>query len=526
MKWPRWVVLVAILTLATLLRWIPGGSASLGVDDGVAILHASRPLVDIMPSMVASHEVHPPLYFYYLHLWVGFLHVGCFRDDTSALDAWMHLSSLPWALAVVYLTWCLGDRLGGRSVAVASSLLVATSDFLAYYALEVRMYSMLTVLVLCAALAVHRRKPWSAAAWMLVAFLTQYEALFYMVAIATFLVLDARATRKWGDLRPWLVPASVVGALVLAWSPLLLSQANLQMFSLRPPPSWPEAVELVFELGCGVTWPFPLPHWYGALAPLKWLGLLTLLGYAGGLARASAEARRMLASLVGGAVLMSFAVSTLTTMRVFEYKYFQPVVPFLCIALGFWAVPSVAPASDANRMRRVLGTSRGWGPVALVIAVNLAAWAQFNERPSWYGPQDWRRVTRLVAGSVRPGDLVLVNPSMMAASVMVYAAYSDLKLLDLRPAVAGAFGGIVPIDTPGDRFRGVLRHARRVWFVTTPNHPLVGRTRLLDHVPADWKIQMVDRIHSFWPANRIWVLLLERGQAPRVRPRANASAFH
>jgi hypothetical protein len=488
--------LAAIALFGALLRWVPGGELSLGVDDGASLLAASRPLGSIWSGILASHEVHPPLYFFYLHPWISGLSFGAFQG--GGLEPWFHASNLPWAVLVVVLTGLLGDALGGRRVGLAAALLVALSNYLGYYALELRMYPMVTALLLGASLAAVRGARVAVTGCCLLAFFTHYEAVFWIAALGLFCATD-------GEARRWIAPALVIGVVMAGWAPVLREQAGAQPFLLRDAPSWPQAVESLFQMGCGTTWPLPLPGWRavdGALPAIKWLGLGVLALLLGGLARADLRSRRLLALVVFLPFAALLLISALTPLRIFEYKYLQPAAPFACIAIAMGLRPT--------------GRARVWGGVAVAALsiVNLAAWGAFVGHPDWYGPQDWRDVTARVAAALEPGDVVVVHPSMMAEPVIVYAFLA-------RPQFFGPGGAsrIVPVDEPdAPQLVSALSRAGRAWLLTPLNHPYVARMRLLDRLPAPWAAHLMGEQDSFWPANRIQTFLLTRRPVAPPRP--------
>lgn len=475
--------LLILLFIATACRLLPGAWLALGVDDGVSLLTASRPIGEILPGMLNSHEVHPPLYFYYLHPWVAWLSPGGFTH--GGLEAWFHLSSLPWALLVVYLTWRLGGELGGPRVGLVAGLLVAVSDYVLYYALEVRMYQMLSALVLGAAWAAHTRSRWAFVACCSLAFLTHYIAIFFILALALYGAWDLKGRR-------FVVAPLVVGVLVALWSPVIVHQMGGQAFSLRESPSWAQALELFFELGFGVTWPVPLPGWTpGGLPVVKWMGQVTLGLMVWGLACAGERPRRLLGCMVVVPLFLVFAVSNATPIHIFEYKYFQPLAPFFCIALAMLARPVEG--------QRALKPPGFWVVVA-VLGVNLVAWAGFVRAADWYGPQPWGSLVRQAAWQLGADDFIVVHPSMMVSPVLIY---SFLEAPEIASRVVGA-------DAPENpQLISVFTRARRIWLWTTPSHPFVRQQRLLERLPAGWRARFIGETDNYWPANRIEIYLLE-----------------
>lgn len=500
----RWLVPALLAAVAVALRWLPGGRLSLGVDDGVSVLDAQPPLLEIFGRMRSLGEVHPPLYFWYLHPWVTVLRPGAF--ESGGLEPWFHASSLPWALAVVGLTGGLGAHLGGRRVGLGAALLAAVSNLLVFHALEVRMYAMLTCFIVGAVWAAAARRPAIAGICGALAFLTHYEAVFFLAALGLWCALQPVEER-----RRWRVCALGLGVLIAAWTPLLLQQAGAQPLHLRQAPSWPQLIEVLFEQGWGVTWPLALPGWNsadGALPLPRLAGLITLAIVIGGLRRASAGARRLLVCVLVVPLVLVFGVSILTSLRVFEYKYLQPLCPFVCVATAMWL------GRDATARASRFGV----GVVAAVAAVNLTAWAGFAQAAQWYGPQDWRGVVEAVAPALGPDEPLLVHPSMMAAPVLVYAYLGERRLFSREGQ-----SRVVPVDEASSGvFIQALADAPRAWLLTTPAHPFVAQQRLLERLPSGWTAYPVGETASYWPANRIQVFRLTR--APVVPSRVDSGS--
>lgn len=464
-----------------LLRLVGMGTPSLGVDDGVSLLTASRPLGEIVPYMLGTGEVHPPLYFYWLHPWTSPPRLG-------AVETWFRSSNLPWAAAIVLLTGGLGRELLGRRGAWAAMALTTASAYLGYYAWELRMYPMLTALVLGAAWAATRlaredRAPLSAAALAVLstlAIFTHYLGILYVAAIAVFLAINRRRA-----LLPLVLPLLALAA----WVPVLQRQLSAQQMTLRDVPGWPQLVELSFQMGFGVTWPLPLPGWPDLqglpVSPSSWTGLLVVAAACVGLWRVQPPARTFLVTVLLVPIGAVIAVSALTTTRIFEYKYFQTSAPFLFLALA-----GLISERWESRRAEVMGAL----VLGLICAGNVTAWANFQKQPDWYGPQDWRGVLRRLAADFQPADRVVVHPSMMAAPVLVYAFYETRQLL---PAIVPADAAVQVPDVP------------RVWLLTTPAHPYVAQQRLLPTLEAKYRIVQSAETSSHWPANRIAVYLLE-----------------
>ena len=125
---------VSVLVAAALRAYRIDGQ-SLWYDEGVSAAMSTRDLVDI--TVRAAGDIHPPLYYYLLHIWATLA-------GTSELALrWLSLAAGVLLVAVIY---SLGKRLFNSQVGVFAAVLAAVSPFLLYYSQEARMYSQVTFL--------------------------------------------------------------------------------------------------------------------------------------------------------------------------------------------------------------------------------------------------------------------------------------------------------------------------------------------------------------------------------------------
>ena len=145
-------LLLAILLLATTVRFHRLGEQSLWYDEGVAYAHSQRTLPELIPHL--QRNVHLPAYFALLGWW---------EDLTGSSEFAMRaLSALFSSLSVAW-TYALGKRLFHPIAGVAAAALVALNSFSIYYAQEARMYAMLAAIA-------------GAGIWLFVGFLRNYSA--------------------------------------------------------------------------------------------------------------------------------------------------------------------------------------------------------------------------------------------------------------------------------------------------------------------------------------------------------------
>lgn len=127
--------ILLILISGAVLRFWDLRSRSLWFDEAVSFLIGNRTLTEAVRAAVA--EGHPPLYNLALS---GFLHVFQGEAAARAFSALLATATLP----LVYL---IGRRLAGRGPALVATLLLAISPFHLWYAQEIRMYALQTLLV-------------------------------------------------------------------------------------------------------------------------------------------------------------------------------------------------------------------------------------------------------------------------------------------------------------------------------------------------------------------------------------------
>ncbi len=127
--WLPWL----IVALAVGLRFWRLNGQSLWADEGNSAALALRRWADI--SQAAAADIHPPLYYWLLNLWVKIF--GLSESGLRSLSAVV-------AAATVGLTFDLGRRLFGRVAGLLAAFLLAVAPLPVYYAQEARMYALLT----------------------------------------------------------------------------------------------------------------------------------------------------------------------------------------------------------------------------------------------------------------------------------------------------------------------------------------------------------------------------------------------
>ncbi len=211
-----------VLLLATLsFVWGRGRHAWYWIDEGISIGIASQPLARI-PELLAQDGA-PPLYYVVLHFWMALF-------GTS--EAATHILSLLFALATVPAALWAGWSLFGRRTGWVCAALAALSPFVAEYANETRMYSLVALVsVLASATFLHafvfgRRRYLPAFALSLALGLYSHNWVLFL-GLALGAVMLAVAAVAEDRRRVLLDGVLAFGAVALAyapWVPTLLYQ--------------------------------------------------------------------------------------------------------------------------------------------------------------------------------------------------------------------------------------------------------------------------------------------------------------
>jgi hypothetical protein len=217
----------ALVAISLLLRTTELG-IGFWIDEGLSVGIADRPLGDIPTALRADGS--PPLYYMLLHFWLGI---------AGSSEAGVRGLSLLFALLAVPAAWWAGRMVWSSTKAAwFAAVLMAFNPFLAQYAQEARMYSLVALLIIPATVCFVRAyaldrlggRPWIAgfAVSVAVALYTHNWPIFFTVAaaVAWALLWKLAADRRRRELlRDGLLGFGGALALYLPWVPTTLYQA-------------------------------------------------------------------------------------------------------------------------------------------------------------------------------------------------------------------------------------------------------------------------------------------------------------
>jgi mannosyltransferase len=192
-----------VLTAGSVVLRTRALDAGYWIDEAIAVGIASHDPADI-PGLLRQ-DGSPPLYYLLLHGWMAL--VGDGEAATRAL-------SLLFAAAAVPAAWWAA---GGRRAGAAAAALVAVCPFLAYYAQEARMYTLVAVLSLVATAAFVKRRPVVLALALALLLYTHTWGVFLFAAFGLVWLVRDRG-------RGGLLVGAAVAVLYLPWAPSLVFQ--------------------------------------------------------------------------------------------------------------------------------------------------------------------------------------------------------------------------------------------------------------------------------------------------------------
>jgi uncharacterized membrane protein len=402
--------LAIILLLACALRLFRLGADSIWYDEGVSVYLANLNL----PALVAhtAGDIHPPLYYAALHLWLMLAGHSQFAAAFFSVCFGMLLAAMTYALA---------RRLFGQAVALLAALLVALSPYHLWYSQEVRMYTMgaflgvLTFWYLLKALAFTRdvgggeggrggearaaaRTAWlgyvvCAVLGLYTLYYFAFILLFEAAAVMVLWLVARRGGRGAGgsavNLRAWALAQAAVLLLYLPWLPVAWRQAT------QPPvPPWRGFTSLPAVLV--ESWSALTLGQSAVASDVALVLLLALIVY--GAAVLERSGRRSVLLLVGYtfAPLLVIWLASLWT-PLYHVRYVFLFAPAFAIVLARGIVV----------LRRHAPTIAALALTVLILAGLRSAQAYFFDPQ--YAPDDQRAAARFLSEQVRPGDALLIN---------------------------------------------------------------------------------------------------------------------
>jgi 4-amino-4-deoxy-L-arabinose transferase-like glycosyltransferase len=496
---------VVFLTLQP-LWWDEGWSVYFATIDVGAMLE--RTAVDI----------HPPLYYLLLHLWVEVL--------GSSVQAVRLLSVLIGTVTVPVLYAC-GQRLGSRASGLVAALLLAISPFHIYYSQEVRMYGLVTLLG-CAALYLALRGEWQGGQRLWIVWLgyvlvgtaalyTQYYAAFLLLALnVSALVRWLQSRRAGRQILPWLSAQVVVALLYLPWlwyaGSRLVAYVRFKV-SVEEDPSLGVLSYLARHL-VAANW----GHAEGLLASVWWLGLLPLVVLLASLATLLARQafREQLGTWLRKAGHWPGSILLITLTAGFLVNLAFPFNPprserLLLLALPAYLLLVAAGYLALWRYRRPLAILS----MVTLLTMALASLAFFYTVPR-YPDDDYRPVAARVGALAMPSDAVVAVHPWQVGYFRAYlpdeesrpkVVLTPRRVLPREQQLWGEDPALMAAD-----LEKLLANQGRIWL---PAHQAMGR--LLESQIKAYLVEQAYPVLSEWHGENTVLSLYTAGE-PKATP--------
>ena len=389
------VVTVAVVVFSVVLRFWT--TSDLWLDEALTVNIAHLPLHEI-PSYL-KRDGSPPLYYYLLHFWTSWF--GTSDVAVRSLSGVFGVITLP-------LVWLAGKRLGGKTLAWAALLLLATSPFAVRYDTETRMYSLVALLTVLGFLALDRSLSRPRAGNLIAVgvvtgllLYTHYWALYLVGTVVLWLAWEAwRGRPAWRTGARKSLVAVLIGCLTfIPWLPIFWFQTRHTGTPWATTASFASMVSSVTAFaGGGTNSGKALALMIFALAGLGVFGLATGRRHIDLDLRTRPLSRPLAVVVVGtlGAALAGGLLAKSTFDARYASVVFVPLI--LLVAVGV--------TTFLDRRIRV-------AVLALAVAVGLAgAVPNVTTNRSQAG-----EVARAIATYGHPGDIVAYCPDQLGPAV-------------------------------------------------------------------------------------------------------------
>lgn len=397
-------VLVGVSTTAYLFRI---GAASLWQDEGWSAMIV-RTGWEQFVELVRAESGSQVLYYSLLRAWSAIGHS----------EVWLRLPSALFAVATLVVCHRLARRLFDRRVALVALALLGVNPFFVFYAQEARGYTLATLLVTAATLALvsavesGRRRAWWG--YALLASLAAYAhllSLFVVVAHA----LSLLALRQDDRDRRALLLSGGLGAVLLAPLALLVWGGSGQVSGVARP-SLRDVLDVAVVLAGNRGWLANLviaAAWLaGAMAAVE------VVRRHGRGPQAWRWALVVAWSVVPGAL----AAALSTTSPVLSARYLIVALPGLCLLAALGLVRLAEP--------RLLGAT-------LVVVLALSGVRIVDRAGAVRYDEDWRTIVHTVLADAQPGDRLVFYVPWASIPFQYHALRHDHSLSDLSFYVPG-----------------------------------------------------------------------------------------
>ncbi|VAW43465.1 hypothetical protein MNBD_CHLOROFLEXI01-542 [hydrothermal vent metagenome] len=435
---PRLPLLIAILLFGFWLRLYQLDGQSLWWDEGISLHLATSSIAEIAANRVTN--IHPPLYFFMLKIWVTL-------TGTTAFAA--RYFSVMASFTQMALIYALLRRWFGRQTAVIGLLLTAVWSLSIIYAQEVRVYAFLPLIYLILLFLtwqiVEEQSEAQPKAWLLLAVFEwiglhlHYNVLFLLIFLNGWAIWQLWLQSRQ-RLRTWLKVQLAVGLASLPWAAAVLfnwsavqAEANLAGFSTQPP-AWFFVIPQVwvFHLTGLVNIFADVPVQFASVALIFLLGLLLILAWLKDMRRWTIQLLLFwLGPLwLGFAVWLVRSFSHPRYISLFAFG-FMLLLAFLLTPRKFKIYPQISQIIQIKSEKLsllILGNLLRL--ITAVLFLYLSGWGllHYFTDPA-FAKDDMRSVAQILAEEAASDDLILI-PRTDWSLPFIYGGETPIQMAD------------------------------------------------------------------------------------------------
>ncbi|KKS94368.1 MAG: Membrane protein-like protein [Candidatus Collierbacteria bacterium GW2011_GWB1_44_6] len=392
---------IGIITLLGLILRLIYSNQSFWLDEGASLMFAKLPIPQLVESI--KTDFHPPIFYSLLHYWL----------PLAGRSEWLiRLPFIILATATIPVIFLLCREIFGTksTIPVVSALFLALNPLHIYYSQELRMYSLVSLLIVLSWLFLVRKKIQMVAIINVLCLFTFYGAIFNIVAEVIYLLFN-KSKNYFGHVIFISVPALVVFVL---WWPVFSAQLSNGNYLKTFLPGW-QALSGSLTLKSLI------------LIPLKFI-----------LGRISFQPQTLYYLVGGSLVLIFFSIITnsfrnkktkLFWIALITPLLFGSIISLKTPMLGYWRFLYVLPfffvllASGIEAMPRVIKFGTIIWVCGTFIFFNIFFWTN----PKFHR-EDWRGLARFLSG--KESQLVIAFPYKFAP-LYFYETYTlVVPLLD------------------------------------------------------------------------------------------------
>jgi len=419
-------------------------------DEGWSFYFAAQPVGQLLA--LTAVDIHPPLYYLLLKLWLVVTGVGPVPARLLSVAAGTLL--IPVAAA-------LGRRLFDWRRGVAAAVVITVMPLAVYYSQEVRMYGLVTLL---AALSMyffvaHRRRLARSPGYLLAtaaALYTMYYAAFVVLAQLGYALAQCFQSRRrsWRDFGAALMPFALVGLLYLPW--LVYAAPKLVNYiSHKRAVEGYASLNLVRFTGDHLV-AFGLGHLPPDFQPYVWAALPALILAALG-ARAAWQSKYKPAALLFFYLLVPLLAGYLVNrLYPFTPRFFERTL--LLAAPAYWLLIGAGLIWLWERQYWLVGTAAA--AMVTPAAVSLISFYTLPRYPN----EDYRPLLRDVAAMATPADTILASYQWQMGFYQAYLPPPRPQVVEVPGWGAGWSAQAGNAARLRHDLAAILAQSPRLWF--------------------------------------------------------------